>query len=208
MRGQHHPTVAIGGMGLRAIRDGPTFLHRPQPGQSLLRCRIDPLVIRHGRYDLAPGGVFHLNGADHVTMVESSAVLQGVLVLLVAHVRYCVLLFQGDAVLHCDVLCRLEHGIARIGVEVETILDPVLACTFASRSHWVRIVEVRSIARLITGDSQDAALSVGLDFIGSASHDSRRSGTCLADRGPRETLGSKQYRMQLCKTTLPPGKWR
>src|SRR5947199_4139676 len=114
-RGQHHPTVAIGGMGLGAIRDGPTFLHRAQPGQSLLRCGIDPLVISHGRYDLAPGGVLHLDGADHVTMVESSSVLEGVLVLLVAHVRYCVLLFQGDSVLRCDVLCRLEHGIAGIG---------------------------------------------------------------------------------------------
>src|SRR3989440_11115585 len=181
-------------MGLRAIRDGPTFLPRAQPGQSLLRCAIDPLVICHGRYDLAPRGVLHLDWADHVTMVESSAVLQGVLVLLVAHVRYYVLLFQGDAVLLCDILCRLEHGIAGIGVEVETILDPVLACTLASRSHWIRVVEMRPVARLITGDSQDTALSVGLDFIGSASHDSRRSGTCLADRGSRDVPGPEKPR--------------
>lgn len=52
------------------------------------------------------------------------------------------------------------------GVEVETALDPVLTRALAAWPLRIRVVEMWPVARLITGDGQDAAISIGLDFIG------------------------------------------
>ncbi len=104
--------------------------------------------------------------------MECCIILERFLVLLVAQHCHLILLLPGDVSLPGHILCRLDHSIASIGIEVEVIHYPVFCSTRAARPCWVWVVEVGPVAGSIACHGQNTAFFIGLDLVGTVPYHS------------------------------------
>ena len=193
-------------MGLAGVGNGAALLHRFQAGHFFGAGRGDAFVTRQGGARVPVFLVRHLQGQQHVSLLERDAVLQfqGLLILFIAPQNNLVLLGSGYVPLLRAILRGAGHVTLHIRVLVEIAHHPVLGLPRAPGSQGVRIVQVRAVGYPVRGHGQRAFGHARLDFPGCGRHDPGAGGAGLAHGRPGDMLHAGHGRQpgQAVKTTL------
>ena len=153
--GHQNTCIAVGRIGLRAKGNRAAFRRRLELRQAVGCRRKDALVSGHRADDLSSAGVLDFNRPNHESLQECRIVLEGFLILLIAHEGHFILGGAVDARLLGDVVGRLKHGTLRIWITAEVVPHPVFVRADPTDAHWIRIVDMRRVAGAVAQQGEN-----------------------------------------------------